>query len=525
MRLSFLPALALSVLGCTDAGLYATTGDGPTGPDRAAFSGTACVPLAGGEAFPVKVLFALQGGDGVDRDVVGQLTEALQSLGVRFSVPYIKFSLLAFHSVATGLQGGFVDSAALQPAVAKYAAYQETGPISLRAPLKLAKSILSGDMQTSCKGTLARTRYLVVLVMTSRDTACANPAYNAGIDAKCNAFMPDEAACSACELTQVTFELKALAEQFGAGEVVVQPVYVRQTSDATAALQASTIARQGGTEAVQTDPTNVKVALNNLNYASLQRALVLKRLIAFNRNTVARSGELFVDSDGDGVSDVDEEAAGLDPLVADSDGDGLMDGVERRMGLDPLVPDVINGCNPFLDSDGDRLNDCEEKVLGTDGCVGDTDGDGAPDLVELLVGTNPQVAEDLADADRDGVANIEEVAAHTDPRSADLAFRDERGYGYAISDAEPTEDGRACYHIEVRNVTVMATRARPNPPFEDIRAGTNDIYLYMQVGRPNDPRGTGIGALRIEQIRFTPPATREPKGTIEVKPEEFVLGT
>jgi hypothetical protein len=32
------------------------------GPDRAEIQGTVCVPLASGDAFPVKVLFAFEGG-------------------------------------------------------------------------------------------------------------------------------------------------------------------------------------------------------------------------------------------------------------------------------------------------------------------------------------------------------------------------------------------------------------------------------------------------------------------------------
>jgi hypothetical protein len=44
----------------------AAPGRGPSGQDRADFAGEACIsPLASGEAFPVKVVFAIQGGQGV----------------------------------------------------------------------------------------------------------------------------------------------------------------------------------------------------------------------------------------------------------------------------------------------------------------------------------------------------------------------------------------------------------------------------------------------------------------------------
>jgi hypothetical protein len=67
-----------------------------------------------------------------------------------------------------------------------------------------------------------------------------------------------------------------------------------------------------------------------------------------------------------------------DPLNPDTDGDGLGDGLERAAGLDPFSDDVsgVIQCNPFLDDDADLLNECEERVIGTDPCVADSDGDG-----------------------------------------------------------------------------------------------------------------------------------------------------
>ncbi len=368
---------SLLLVSCSDAGLYALDGRGPSGKDRADFSGEVCIPLASGDAFPVKVVFALSGGQGVPAELVGYTTDALGTLSSRFSGPFIQFSLVAFHTVATGLQGSFADAATFQAALPRYASYQETGPMSIRSALRLSKSILSGDMQTSCRGAVGRSRYVIVLVITQADLSCDNPAFNVGIDARCSALTPvsGAAACSVCELTAVTGEVKNLVQQFGAGEVVVQPIYVRDVADPVTRDQVAAIANAGGTEAIETDPAGLRDVLGTLNYASLQTSLVLKRFVAFNRNVQVRDGVISADSDGDGISGRRTRwRSAWMPRQPDTDGDGLMDGIELRMGLKPQPGnlDIINGCNVSLDEDGDRLNTCEERVLGTDPCMGDT---------------------------------------------------------------------------------------------------------------------------------------------------------
>ncbi len=531
-RLGWL-VLLVSLHGCSDSGLYAVGAGGTTGPDRAEILGRACVPLASGTAFPVKVLYAIEGGGVVDRDAVGQVIDALNSVAARFTDPYVSLGLVAYHTVATGLQAKFVPAVDMATAINRFSSYQESGPVSMRAPLKLARSLLSGDMITGCRGTVARTRYLVVLVIWSADRSCANPDFNAGIDAECNAFImggtPDFNQCSACELTRRTEDLRKLAAQYGAGEVTIQPVYVRTTPDLSARFQAAAIARAGGTELIETDPSNLKNTLNSINYSSLQRALKLKRLIAFNRNAISRNGALLVDSDGDGLPDDDEAMYGTNPTEPDSDLDFINDGIEVRMAMDPLTYTTISGCDPQDDTDGDRLLDCEERVLGTDSCITDTDGDGLPDFVEFHSSTNPLVAEDLDDTDRDGRSNAEEVLAHTDPNSSDIAYAQNRGYGYFISETDSsgkvleTPDGRQCYEIDAYNISLVQTQARTTP-LGQVPRGNNELYLYFMVGRENDPRGTGIGSLFATTIQFIPPQRKRPKGIVDVRPEDFVLG-
>jgi len=87
----------------------------------------------------------------------------------------------------------------------------------------------------------------------------------------------------------------------------------------------------------------------------------------YNQTSAALAGQ--EDTDGDGLTNAQEEEIGTDPLNPDTDGDGLLDGDEVALGTDPLNPDT----------DGDGLLDGDEVALGTDPLNPDTDGDGILD--------------------------------------------------------------------------------------------------------------------------------------------------
>jgi len=531
MRRLLALVLAVTTAACTDAGVYTLQGSGVPGPDRTAFEGDVCVPLATGSTFPVKVLFLVEGGNTVPNSTVGAIITAIQDAAQRAGTNVL-FALAAYHVLAQGLQGSFVDGPTMLGQLVNYPAFQQVGPVSMRSALLLAQAILSGDMQTSCRGTVNRTRYLVIMIQASADTSCDYPALNAGLDTACTS-LPTSLDCSKCELNEVTGNLKALEQQYGAGQVNIQPLYVFDTPpgpDQSVVDQDTVISTAGGGTTPRTaNDQTLDAVLGGISFASVQRELTLKRFFAFNRNALARGGQQYVDSDGDGLSDEEEKAIGTDPLNPDTDGDHLNDGLERAAGLDPLTPDISGpgvpvNCNYAADDDADFLNNCEERVIGTDPCIADTDGDGLSDFVELMSQTNPLVPEDLTDTDRDGVSNADEVMAHTDPLSNDAQYRADRGYVVQVSDAAPTVDGRACYHVRATNISLVATQARPDPLGNIIPPGTNDIVLYFQAGRTNDPHGVGIAETFEQRVQFSPPDNKNPPGTISISPDLFVVG-
>ncbi len=85
------------------------------------------------------------------------------------------------------------------------------------------------------------------------------------------------------------------------------------------------------------------------------------------------------DSDGDGISNLQEFIRGSNPRLADTDGDGLNDGNETS----------ANALT--ADSDGDGLSDWAEvnRPIPTDPNRADTDGDGVSDKEEARLGTDP----------------------------------------------------------------------------------------------------------------------------------------
>ncbi len=110
----------------------------------------------------------------------------------------------------------------------------------------------------------------------------------------------------------------------------------------------------------------------------------------------------------------------------------------------------------------------------------DTDGDGMPDSYEAANGLSTTVNDAAADADGDGLTNLAEFRAGTDPRSATSVFRlsEITRNGTSIQISLPTVNGRT-YRVEYSSDLGAASSWRT---LADEVAGTGAKLLFADTG-------------------------------------------
>lgn len=118
----------------------------------------------------------------------------------------------------------------------------------------------------------------------------------------------------------------------------------------------------------------------------LLTALITVAIFSQPQSLLSQDGD--VDTDGDGLSDVEEVTIyHSDPYNPNTDGDRFPDGEEVKNGYSPINPAKIK--MRALDTDKDGLWDDWEIILGTNLMNPDTDGDGYTDGQEVMAGHDP----------------------------------------------------------------------------------------------------------------------------------------
>jgi hypothetical protein len=168
--------------------------------------------------------------------------------------------------------------------------------------------------------------------------------------------------------------------------------------------------------------------------------------------------------------------AGLESLalnvVLDFDGDGMPDSWENLYGLDPTDPS-----DAASDEDGDGLLNLDEHIAFTDPTNADTDGDGVSDFDEVF---NPVIDPLNADTDADRLSNVDEVGVHaTDPLDPD-------------TDADGMRDG---WEVEV-GLNPLADDAALDQDAD----GLANLEEFLLGTDPFDPDSDGDGFTDREEI-------------------------
>lgn len=95
----------------------------------------------------------------------------------------------------------------------------------------------------------------------------------------------------------------------------------------------------------------------------------------------------------------------------DIDNDGIPDCFEVRYGSSPYI-----SSDASADADGDGLSNLEEYNLLTNPLHEDSDGDGMPDAYEVEYGLDALTDDAAGDLDNDGISNLDEFINGTNPR-------------------------------------------------------------------------------------------------------------
>jgi hypothetical protein len=444
----------LTAIGCTDASLYSPR-EVPSQPDRLALSGRVCTDNPADRSFPLKVFFLVDASPVLGcTDPAGLRVAALQDAVQRVlspARPNRQVAVARYAGAPELLTDGFTaDAAAVTEAVAgTLAGACTTGCRDTESAVSLAAATITGDLLRTPSGTRSRTRYLLVLMGGGPPlTVPCSCRQDCGCDCAGGSCGASDCLrdCVGDRLIERFGELDDFARENGAADFAVHAVHLRMPDACDAAAGVlrpwadevlSAAAERGGGQFVGFDAAE-GFGYQGLALEAEESPFQMSSLMAANVNVrVSRDGPLD-DSDGDGLSDPEEETLGTAAEARDTDGDGLGDRVEVLLGptgIDPTIADQPAACLDVplrADDDGDGLRNCEELLLGTDTTLPDTDADGVPDSIEFLWGTNFLAADRMDDLDQDGVDNGLELQLHSDPRANDPQARADLGYQYSV---------------------------------------------------------------------------------------------
>lgn len=167
------------------------------------------------------------------------------------------------------------------------------------------------------------------------------------------------------------------------------------------------------------DPSILKKTVGTASLC-LPDGFTLESFYVINMNQFLKDDISQLDSDADGLSDLEEVTFGFDPLKRRTNNKILDKICHEQFGTLEACERLEVTCTKANVAFG--LNDCDLGALGLSEIAGknkgvDSDSDGILDALEVLRGTLPLRSDALEDPDHDRILNRQEIAEGTDPNS------------------------------------------------------------------------------------------------------------
>ncbi len=572
---------AWSAGACTEVGLQPLTHESAVVyDDELRVTGEVCASAPEDTVFPVKVLFVVDTSDSMSvTDRGGVRAQAVAKVMQRYAgQPGAQFAVIAFDARIDVLTDGFTNTPDISKVSERLASADRL--TDYQGALGAAYTLLSTDMAKSSPAERVRSKYVVIFFSdgapdpqcSSRPTACGAATCPAGQHCRATTCMEDYLICSVdkddwetafdppldpelypeldkgadynqpYQILRAVDDLVALREFYRVGDIRLHTGFLFDEAAASDPLAVPFgLDREGGIDIMSQMAehgfgdfmlfeTASKISFLNIDYTSFKEDVALVSLLATNVHARAGADKAAVDTDGDGLPDVEEETRktclGRTSSCAnprDTDGDGYSDLVELRnatLGFDPLDPKKPSfSCSQTADSDGDGLADCEEAFYKTDAQLPDSDGDRLTDWMEILNGLDPLDPTDgTGDFNRDGERNLDEIVAHLDPKAALPPDGQRRRYLYDIVPFNREADGRRCYRVDVRHVQLVTTGKGTDSP-----RGYNRVLVYFDEAPLSSGRDYGNYRVACMTVRYVDGGFKSPpSGVVSVSDESFV---
>lgn len=188
----------------------------------------------------------------------------------------------------------------------------------------------------------------------------------------------------------------------------------------------------------------------------------LESFYVSNLNSKMVGGFMQMDSDADGLSDLEEEAQGTNPLDRRTS-KSILDSICRTVDYNVRCESINVVCSGASNALG--INDCDQKALRLEELYDhpnhglDSDKDGMPDLLEIRAGSFPNIADETADPDRDLRENQVELGVGSDLRRADGGFPREYQVLIRKTKLAPATDCRGeRWEVAVEQVPLVRTQ-------------------------------------------------------------------